>query len=81
MCPTETQVDIKPFADGKSNVRGIMLVITRWQLLGDGSSPFDNDVIRGPGMKAGRWLILRMPLRTVLELNGTPFSMPVRGGG
>ena len=41
MCPTETQVDIKPFADGKSNVRGIVLVITRWQLLGDVSSPFD----------------------------------------
>ena len=34
-------MDIKPLADGKRNARGIMLVITRWQLLDDGTSPFD----------------------------------------
>lgn len=41
MCPTEIQVDIKPFADKKSKSRGVMLVVTRWQLIGDGHSPFE----------------------------------------
>ena len=41
MCPTEIEVDIKPFADEKARTRGIVLVITRWQLVGDGTSPFE----------------------------------------
>ena len=41
MSPREIQVDMKLFAGGKGNVRGFMLVITRWQLLGDGGSLFD----------------------------------------
>ena len=38
MRPTEMQVDIKLFADGKCDARGITLVIARWQLFKDGTS-------------------------------------------
>lgn len=42
MCPTEVQVDIKTFHDGKSKTtKTIMLVITRWQLVGGGTSPYE----------------------------------------
>ena len=40
MCPTEIQVNVVPFAK-KSKIEGIMLIVTRWQLLGDGISPFE----------------------------------------
>lgn len=40
MCPTEIQVNVEPFAK-KSKIEGIMLIVTRWQLLGDGISPFE----------------------------------------
>ena len=43
MCPTEIQVYIKPFAHKRSRSKGIRLVMTRWQLLGDGTSPFEKD--------------------------------------
>ena len=42
MCPTEVQVDIKTFYGGKSKTRRtIMLVVTRWQLVGGGTSPYE----------------------------------------
>ena len=40
MCPTEVQADIKTFCGGKSKTRRtIMLIVTRWQLVGGGTSP------------------------------------------
>lgn len=42
MCPTEVQVDIKTFCVGESKTtRTIMLIITRWQLVGGGTSPYE----------------------------------------
>lgn len=42
MCPTEVQVDIKTFCGGNSKTtRTIMLVVTRWQLVGGGTSPYE----------------------------------------
>lgn len=56
MCPTEIQVNVEPFAK-KSKIEGIMLIVTRWQLLEDGilhsrnigRIDCDSDVSRGPG--------------------------------
>ena len=42
MCPTEVQVDIKTVCGGESKTtRTIMLIITRWQLVGGGTSPYE----------------------------------------
>ena len=40
MCPTEIQVNVEPFAK-RSKIEGNMLIVTRWQLPGDGISPFE----------------------------------------
>ncbi len=41
-CPTEVQVDIKTvYVDKSKTRRTIMLVVTRWQLVGSGTSPYE----------------------------------------
>ena len=42
MCPTEVQVDIRTvYIDKSKTRRTIMLVVTRWQLVGGGTSPYE----------------------------------------
>ena len=62
-CPTEIQVDIRPFADGKCNVRGFLrsslldgnyLEMGPLHLTNAGHTGCVSGMIRGSDMKAGR---------------------------
>ena len=41
--PTEIQLSIEPPVEGNSKIGQFMLIVTRWQLIGDGISPFGRE--------------------------------------
>ena len=56
MCPTEVQIDIKTFCGGKSKTtRTIMLVVTRWQLVGGGTSPYEGQWAHRLSKRCNPW--------------------------
>ena len=55
-CPTEVQVDIKTiYVDKPKTRRIIMLVVTRWQLIGGGTSPYEEPWAHRLSQRCSPW--------------------------